>query len=150
MAQQLASFSQAASAGQNSRGSTVSEPVGANRTGNPCLPRRFHHDIGHADPAQRPVGGTINEENMALTGHRRPAHIQICGNGLTDISRHRHELTGIAFARDSDRSGPPIKIIDCQPCDFTRPQAQANQQQEYRTISGGGIDGKQGCDLAGW
>ncbi|MEE9095817.1 hypothetical protein [Pseudarthrobacter phenanthrenivorans] len=92
-----------------------------------ALSRRFDHDIGHADPSQRLVWGTLYEEICRALAIGLPRASRYAAMALTDIGRHRHELTGIAFASDPDRSGPPINIIICQLCDFTGPQTQANQ-----------------------
>jgi hypothetical protein len=60
---------------------------------------------------------------------------QIGRQCLTDITRHRHAARALALATDENLTGTPVDVVEQKRGDFSRPQAETNQQTHDGAVS---------------
>lgn len=150
VAQQLPGLFQRSPTSQDSGRYAVAKPMSPNTIFYPGPTGQTRHHHGDRDRTQRLIRCPGGQKHVTVRRIRTPMPMQIRGNGLTDLSRDRHDLAFPAFAMYPHRPGMPHEVINTQTGDLTGPQPKAYQEKDDCPVPSRHVDGQQGCNIRRW
>jgi hypothetical protein len=130
----------------------MAQPVGAER-GHARPDRSTADDPADVLAGQRPGRREHRGEHLAEPGGRAAVPQPVRDRGA-DIGRQRQDVVLAALAADPGLAGPPVKVVQAEPCGFPGPQPEPGQQQDDGVVPLAGrlvpvAGGQQRPDLPG-